>query len=418
MLSSLFQGDIQAAEQHKRVADRLRIQNGTKQFTEGSHLLSELQAYAMSGDITRVRQVSEEVAPLAKRYPHWVPVLRYVTAEYHRMTRDYKRARSELEKVLAVVAVGTNRVWPHAAQAHVCALLELGDHEAALRHAREYVAQAEQTLQYVPDALVRALALARAHKGDAEAGAAVDALIEQLTSDGVTGLNLGVAHETRALIALRLLDLETFEKQVGLCRTIFLAHKNSALSAKYHRLVQEGKRSTSVDVAAVRATPDSVAQYGGTRIDLALAGCRDDDQRSRLALTLLTRQSGSHAGMLYMLGKETTPYCMAQVGVVTTDPAMFVSQVCAFLESQNADDDATSTKTQAEEAEAPEWRDSEGRHWRPVLLSHYVAGQLTITGVAALLVTGSQFVQPARTAATISKFYADRGATSMMLLAD
>jgi hypothetical protein len=172
-----------------------------------------------------------------------------------------------------------------------------------------------------------------------------------------------------------------------------------------------------VDVAAVRATPDSVAQYGGTRIDLALAGCRDDEQRSRLALTLLTRQSGAHAGMLYMLGKDT-PYCMAQVGHVTTEPGMFVSQVLGFLESQNADDDATSTQTQTEAAEAPEWRDSEGRHWRPVLLSHYASGQLTITGVAVLLVTGGEFMQPARTAASISKFYADRGATSMMLLAD
>ncbi|MEY4580604.1 MAG: hypothetical protein RL701_5307, partial [Pseudomonadota bacterium] len=115
MLSSLFQGDIYGADQHKRAAERLRVENGTRQFTEGSHLLPELQAHALSGDITRVRQLSEEVAPLAKRFPQWVPILRYATAEYHRMTRDYKRARSELEKVLAAVAVGTHLIWPHAA---------------------------------------------------------------------------------------------------------------------------------------------------------------------------------------------------------------------------------------------------------------------------------------------------------------
>jgi hypothetical protein len=42
-----------------------------------------------------------------------------------------------------------------------------------------------------------------------------------------------------------------------------------------------------------------------------------------------------------------------------------------------------------------------------------------ITGLALLLDPAKgDFVQPTRTAATISQFYANRGATSLMLLAD
>jgi hypothetical protein len=136
-----------------------------------------------------------------------------------------------------------------------------------------------------------------------------------------------------------------------------------------------------------------------------------------LAITLLARQCSAQAGVLYMLGKDA-PHCMAQVGQVIIDPAIFIANVLAFLESENADDAVTSTKTQAELLETPEWRDSEGRHWRAVLLSHYSGGQLTITDVAVLLAPSGDFIQPARAAATISKFYADRGATSLMLLAD
>jgi hypothetical protein len=417
MLDCLFQGDLAGAEQQKRYADRLRIQNSGRQMHEGGHLIWEVQAHAMSGDLTRVRHVSEDIAPLAKRYPQWVPVLRYAGAEYHRLTQDFTRARGEIETVLGTIEAGTHQIWPHAAHAHVLCLLELEQYESAHRCAEVYVEHAARELLYVPDPLQLSCALARAYTGDEQAASAVDELIARLLTLGVAGLHLGVAHETRARIALHQRDMAAFARHVELCRQIFFAHKNSALTAKYHRLLQDARRDLPNQPERARGTPDSAAHYGGTRIELALAGCRDDDQRARLALTLLTRQSGAVAGLLYLV-EEDAPIAAARIGN-TPEPDTLLGRVQSYLAAEVEANGHTSTESQAPDPEHNEWPDPEGRIFRPVLISHYDGPNLIITGVAVLIATSQgEFVHPGPTAASVSQFYADKGATSMMMLAD
>jgi hypothetical protein len=345
-------------------------------------------------------------------------VLRYATAEYFRMTRDFKRACSELEQVLGTLAAGLHQIWPYAAHAHVLALLELNEHERALGAAEAYVASAARELEYVPNTLQLAHALARAHAGQAEAALAVDALLVRLQNEGIAGLHLGVAHEVRARIALLLHDQAAFARHVELCRQLFCAHHNAALTAKYHRLLQEGRRAMAAGAETQRATPDSAAHYEGTRIELALAGCRDEDQRARLALTLLIRQSGASAGLFY-LARDQEPLCVAQIGQVA-DPVSLLAEVARFLASQVEREDATASDTGDAEPDArAEWTDADGRVLRPLLISHYDRGSLIVTGVAVLAFDkAGQLSLPAATASAISQFYAAKGATSLMLLPD
>jgi hypothetical protein len=419
MLHCVFQGDVEGAEKHKRLADGLRIQNSGRQMYEGGHLIWEIQGHTMSGDLTRVRHASEEIAPLASRYPQWAPVLRYATAEYHRMTRDFERACAELEGVLAAVSVGAHQIWAHAANAHVQVLLELNQVASALNYAEQYAVSAEQTLEYVPDSLQLSLALARSAGGQADAAAAVDALIQRLQALGVTGLHLGVAHETRARIALRTHDMSAFARHTEHCRQSFFAYKNSALTAKYHRLLQDGRRQVSAGSSFERltSTPESVVSYGGARIELALAGCRDDDQRARLALTLLTRQSGANAGILYLLnGAE--PFGAAQVGNVP-DASTWIGSVREFLAAQAESSTTTSTESEVSEPAETDWNDETGRAWKPVLLSHYHADTMVIVGLAVLLPPAAgELVLPTQTATAISQFFAGKGAASLTLLED
>ena len=417
-LDCLFQGDLPSAEAQRRLTDRLRIQNSGRQMYEGGHLIWQLHAYALSGDLTRVRHTSEEIAPLARRYPQWEPVLRYATAEYHRMTRDHRRASAELEQVLSALPAGMHQIWPYAAHAHVLTLLELEEHARALTLADEYVASAARELEYVPRTLQLAHALARAHARQPEAQQAVDVLIVGLQEEGIGGLHLGVAHEVRARIALLFDDQAAFARHSELCRQLYCAHQNAALTAKYHRLLQDGRRAMATGQEPQRLTPDSAAHYEGTRIELALAGCRDEDQRARLALTLLTRQSGANAGLLYVARAEG-PVCVAQIGAVP-DPASLLPQLSSFLDSQSERDDVTLSDTADEEPEArPEWHVADGRAFKPLLVSHYDRGRLIVTGVAVLAMEkGGQHSLPATTAAAISQFYAEKGATSLMLLTD
>jgi hypothetical protein len=347
-----------------------------------------------------------------------VPVLRYATAEYHRMTRDYGRACAELEQVLGAVQAGVHQIWPYAVASHLLVLLELGRHEQALALARVYTVDAERELEYVPDQLQLAAALARAYGNEPEAALPVDAQIARLQEAGIGGLYLGVAHEIRARIALRQQDMSTFGRHTELCGQLFLVHKNAALTAKYHRLLQEGRRYIGAVTERMAVTPDSVATYGGSRVELALAGCYSDDQRARLALTLLTRQSGASAGALFLLSDDG-PVCVATVGDVP-DTVNFMPRVSAYLEQQLAAEDGTLSESVSQEPEALEWHDELGRIWTTASICHHAGGELAITGVAVFALPASgKFVRPAMTLAAISRFYGDRGgATSMMLAAD
>ena len=420
MLDRYFQGDVAGGELHKRTADRLRIQNSGRQMYEGGHLLWEVQAHAMSGDLTRVRQACEEIAPFAKRYRQWVPVLRYATAEHCRMTRDFERARQELELVLAEVPAGTHQIWSQVANSHVMVLLELGQSDAAVAAARTYVESAERELGEVSNLLQLSLATARAACNDPGGAEAIDAIIARMQEQQLSALYLAVAHETRARIALKQSDSAAFARHAEACRTIFLAHKSSALTAKYHRLVQDGRRTIAAPTERSTVTPDSAAHYGRTRIDLALGGCRDDEQRARLALTLLTRQSGAIAGLLYLL-REQDPVCVAQVGSVP-DGASLRPQVQAYLEVQSGSGEATVTGSDDEEGSAGgAWTDEDGRVWKPLLVSHFEGATLAITGVVVLEMQSDsafELSQAAQTASAISQYFAGKGATSMMVLAD
>jgi hypothetical protein len=118
-----------------------------------------------------------------------------------------------------------------------------------------------------------------------------------------------------------------------------------------------------------------------------------------------------------MLDPERRPVCVAHVGDVH-DPESMVPRVQQYLSAQLQASAETSTQSDIV-PEQHDWRDPPERRWRPLLLSHSDRGGLLITGIAVLAVPDQgEFVTPAQTASAISQFYIDRGATSLLLLAD
>ena len=416
MLDCLFRGDSMGAETNKRSADRLRIQNAGRQFLEGNQLVCEVQAYVMSGDLTRTRQVIEQVTPIAKRFAGWAVVMRYASAEYRRMTRDFEPACSELEAIVTEFAAGEHQIWPLAAQAHVLVLLELGHSSRAFECAASYIKSAASKLDYVPDGLQLAWGLAQAHMGLREASRAIDSVIERLREAGVTGLHLGAAYEARARVALCQRDMGAFAYFAELCRQSYCAYQNPALIAKHHRLLQAGQRNVIAAAPKSEAT-DAVANTNG-RVELALARCRDDDQRARLALTLLVAKSAASAGVLYSLSSDG-PVCAAYVGDVA-DPAKFLPEVRSYLDAQVRASEITSTQSESETSQIADATVDGGRIWRLLLVAHTSDdGELVIAGVVVLAQPErGVFVPPSQTAAAISQFYATSGATTLTLQCD
>jgi hypothetical protein len=414
MLHHVFHGDARAADECRRSAERLRAQNVGRAVYEGQQLIGEVQAYALSGDLTRMRHTRHEIAPLAKRFAAWRPVLRYAKAEYYRLVGDPHSALRQVEQVLELTSAGMHQIWPAAASAHVLVLLDLNRSALAGEVADQYLAAAQRELEHVPERLSLARALARARLGHADAATLADAVIEHMQSAGFGRLHLGVAHETRARIALSFDDRVSFERHEALCSEQFSMQRNAALTAKCHRLAQDGSRAFNEPRASSASTPDSQGTAATTRIDLALASCHDEEQRARLALTFLANQGEASVGCLFSLG-EDGPYFAAQVGDVSR-PEAWLQAVVEYLAIQSEQAANTSTHTGEDELPRLRWVDANGREYQPVLLCHNDNGTQIITGVAVLAnVAGSEFVHPAAAAAAVSRFYAGAGSNSIAL---
>ena len=417
LLHHVWNGNAAEADECKRKTERLRIQNTGRPMYEGQHLLGEIQAYAISGDLTRMRHARSELLPIAQRYPQWVPVLGYAEAEYARLAGDTRGALRRIEQVLSLATAGLHQIWPSAASTHVTLLLELDRVELAAERATQYVALAQRELDDVPVRLCLVQALAHARLGDAEAAKHVEDLIESMQRSGYGKLHLAHAYEVRAHIAICLRDGQAFADYAERLTALFSGRRNAALTAKSHRLWQLGNRTFNDTQTPLSATPDSQAAYGVSRIELALASCAQTTQRAQLALSILVVQSRAVAGCLFTL-TEHGVICSAQSGVVTPTEG-WPARVAEFIAEQREAAATTTSRTGEDEAEAHNLLDAEGRAFLPVLLCHSENGQLLITGAVLLAKPqDSVLLQPSEAATAVSRYYAGCGAMTLLTLVE
>ncbi|HKP61355.1 MAG TPA: serine/threonine-protein kinase [Polyangiales bacterium] len=420
LLHSLFQADALAADGCRKQMEHLRIQNGSRQFYEGAHLVWELDAHAMSDDITGLRHLLDELLPLARRYPGWVPVARTAAAELQRSCGANGKALAEIEGALALAKPGEHQVWPSAAACELRILLELGRSDEALAKADAYLASAEAALREVPAALslLRACAFACAGKAPADEhpSATAERICAGLVAQGVSGLHIGYAHELRARIALALGDQAGFELAAAECGAIYRTAHNPALSAKHQRLL-DAARSSDAHAERAALAADSFSSLSPSRIAVALRACRDSEQRARAALILLVSQSGAQGGFMF----GVTPAgleCTAQVGGLALSEAL-VSRSREYFASQVDGEMTTSTENEVDRRASADWLDETGRRYRPVLLSHQQAGRVAITGLAVIAVAESgSFSYPAQIASEISSYFASIGDNTTLLSLD
>jgi hypothetical protein len=413
MLYELWQGNIVEAERYRRDVDRVRIQNSAKHWFEGSHLLWEITAYALSEDLTRIKHAIEEVAPLQLRYPAWVPVARYAAAQYERIRGDYGSALAEVEAGLAITSPTDHQTWIHLATTHLQVLAGLDRGADALELGQRYLAQAEQAeLGYAREYLRMTLAVIQAKQGLREAAlASADGVLAAFSALGVTGLNLGLAYEARARVALVLDERADFAHYAAQCREVFCGRKNRALTAKYERLMHDAKRVGAHAPEGGFSVPSTVLT--SITITSALRTCRSATERAAVALTLLKEQSGAEAGFLFSVD-ETGPRCIASSGgLVPSDTVIAMVRTFLALELEEADTTATESEPGSS---ATAWVGADGEKYRTVLLSHQVDGAHVITGVAVLVTSlGRPFVFPAQTACMLSRYSRDAGDHSLMV---
>ena len=424
MLYRLWQGDVVGAEKLKHEVEMLRLQHGGRSFFEGGHLMAEVAAYAFSDDLLRVKQSLGALERMAAM-PAWKPILHYARAEYHRIRADHATALSEIERALELTRAGRHQMWCEIASAHVRVLDALGQHAQACAAGERYLREADaEQLTFGRNAIQIAVACAHAAAGDhARAIELSDGVIHALEAMGSQGLNLGLAYEARARIALRAGDRDGFAGWAKRCGDIFRVANNRALIVKHERLMRESREPEATTLGKGPAAI-LTGRMAATHIATALSACPSPRERARLGLDFLVARSGALGGFLYAIEPEG-PVLAAQNGV-DEPPVGLTAAVSEHLRvdkmevETTGDDGATAIETGGSAQTCAIFTTfasvaGPGRELRPCVVGHVANERFAITGLAILVVDPSKpYAVPTDVAWQLSRSWFDSGDVTSM----
>jgi hypothetical protein len=416
MLYQLWQGNVEEANRLRQQVELLQIQDSPRQLWEGTHLLWQVPAYGLSEDMTHLKQTVDEITVLSERHSRWVPVRHYGMGEYHRAGGANESALSEFQSGLVLTGPGDHQMWPYLAGAHLRVLDELGRSKEAAELGGQYVKAADATgLGYVTNYVLMPLAVIQAKVGQKEAAVSTaERALASFAALRSTGLNIGLAHEARARVALLIGDKPEYSRHLGLCRDVYTTRGNAALVTKFEKL----RRSSA-------ARKPHVVQPGGggmgffttastvgtSRLDL----CQGADSRASCALSMVMDQCGASAGVLYLVGAHG-PFAAASHGKADE---VLGALALEYLMSEVADLETTGEGSAITTGESQtDWTGAEGEKYRPILLTHESKDGFLITGVAVVATAPeSPFSYPSRVANEVSRHLQRMGDVTGMVVA-
>lgn len=385
MLYYLWQGDTKKTKHYRRRAEILQIQKGSIHLHEGAQLSREIMAYALSDDLTGVKRHISAVEDMAARYRAWIPTLRLTMGEFHRIRGDYRNALTELEQAIKTTEPGRHQNWADIIGAYLKALLELERYNDVRSFAQTALAAGEEAqLGYMCNYIRMPLAIAEVRLGEYDnAIADAMAVVESFRAMGSKGINIGLAYETRARIALYMNDEENFEKYSALCYEEFCSKGNQALIAKYEKLMKEIGDSALGETVATRTSLTN--QLKQADVSELLRTCRNFEERARCILQLLLDNSDSTEGFLYTMQKEG-PTLSAQIGsgALTKDLEATVRRYLSSEIDDSLDITITGDASDSTTLSTTAWTGHDRRRYRPLLLGHHTNQGYVITGLAVL----------------------------------
>ncbi|MBN1652688.1 MAG: protein kinase [Deltaproteobacteria bacterium] len=416
----LWQAEFEEAEKCQQEVELLQIRNSPTEYYKGTHLSPELRTYCLANDLSGIRQILDDLENIAKAFPNWIPTLHYARGEHHRIRGDYTRALEELEAGLTGAAPGQHQNWAFIANGYLRTLLALGRDREAADKGQEFIRAAErEDLGYVCNYLIMPLALAYVNLEDYEKAIAnAETAIEVFRSLGTTGLNLGLAYETRARVAISQDDEESFTTYAELCAEQYKVGKNPVLTAKYQKFMRQA-RAAKAGFLRNRVMEDDFSYISSIKdpseIKQILEACVDSEKRAKCALEMLLNRSNCREGFLYTLQREGA-VLTAKKG--RNDPT---AEIESLVKSRIRDEierieDATIAVADIEKGCGDtDWTCQEGSKYHALLLIHPSEEGIALTGMAVLLNEPEQpFVYPSEAVTTISRLLADRGDVSVL----
>jgi ABC-type transporter Mla MlaB component len=398
-IARLGQGDWKGAERFRRQAEVMSLQMRGPQMFKGL-VIVELAACAKAGDLVGVRDAIERMRPIAARFPGWLPHLLYGEACFELVRGDYEAAKLKCEACIELTefdAQGFSRhpvMWLAAQGGMSEAWLGLDNPmqaRAVAAHALEVWESRKAKSQ--PVDLLRVLALAEAKLGEPRAVERLEASIAEQNRLGVTGLRLGISYEARAQIALWQRDAEAFDRYAELTAREYRYGADSALGARYDRLINEALRHglrarNSLSDFASTTTRIQSSTFGTdesrSMLLQSLTRSQRADERAQAALQLLCASRNASCGHLYLISPDGLLLSASQGSPAPLPAVSAVLEFLTLTQDRAADMDEMVTGELPTESAPSAWVHAEGIRYELLLLSRVTEYEQKIAGVAAL----------------------------------
>jgi tetratricopeptide (TPR) repeat protein len=390
MIYELSLGNTEAAAECQRRAELLNLQDGGQLIFPGTTAASELLIYSYAGDLIAVKRVMERIGGLAERYPGWRPFHDVARAQYYHLQGDHTAALAALEPALRDAAPGRTQAWTLAAVCHVTLLTAMGATEEAITWAERYLATcARERLTAGHLALVRVTAEALSKAGRLEEALRMaDEHVSGHLTRGTKGLQLGLAYEMRARVAIAMKDELSLRRYAELCALEYKTGHNLTLSAKYQTLMREAEvGGISVTSGLQQAMADGsvggATKLTGRSTESRLLTCVGTEERAEESMRLLLELTGASSGYLFLVRGGRLE--LAAPLDLADDEAALRAMLTTYLGRSLIDrDEPTSHEATGATGTLPRWTDRGGRDYEPLVLSNQRDGRSAVTAVAAL----------------------------------
>jgi hypothetical protein len=383
-------GDAGEAERCRRKAELLRIQHRPHQHLGGTLLWYDLMYCLASENLMSLKRLTPEVESLAQRFDGWKPVLAIAQAETLRLRGDLRAALARFEQAHALADEHSALVTPMARSGRLGALLGLGRLEEARTLAHRWLAELEAAgAAESSGGIVSWLALTEAALGNRGVAISLaDMMVRGTEAAQVTGVHAGLAHETRARVAIMLGEAADFERARSRCAAELKRGSDPAMSARYERLLRDAHShgvGSDAEPQASHSFGDSHAPEAvdaeSIQLRAALATCRGLEERARCLLEALACDCEASSGLLYVAANGAMSL-RASYGTAAANAGLD-SQIEALcgrgLERQPGQ--ITSPSLEATAEAAPHGPESP---YRSFLLTDERSGETLLVGIALL----------------------------------
>jgi tetratricopeptide (TPR) repeat protein len=391
-------GDWEAAERLRKEAEILALQAQSRQMFPNV-LQVEINAFALAGDMTALKQSIDRARTLAATAPGWVPTVLIAEGRFQVLCSNFQAALGSAESALALLESKDGPVYPlgaawcGAVATRLEALIGLERYEEARSAGEQAIAVCKNLEIGVPaHDISRALALAEARLGEFEtASARLSQVIQEQLALGISGLRLGASYEARARVAIWARDAALAEEYMRHTAREYRYGQGSALGARYERLVQEAQRIAGAKLPSLSEFESSngstsMPTSATVVVTEAMKGAGGATERAERALDLLCDERAAAGGFLYLF-KRRRLRLVASRGA-RRPPQEFSDFLTRFLAHELADIDAATrvlTEPLSDEEQPVEkhYTDSLGLQFYPVLLRGTVGDESRYAGVVA-----------------------------------